>query len=119
MLLKYKHPTQEAPRQTGKEKSSVAFRQNPQLSPQDLLVTPGLTLRQWDAAAASFEAFMVDSRLDPQSCSHPTPREQLYGEALAKSFQCTLLTASNPQTNHFPPCPPLLLKCLFGESFRA
>lgn len=40
------------------------------------------------------------------------------GTAPAKGFRWSILTGSNPQTSHFPPCPPLPLKCLFAGSFR-
>lgn len=117
MLLKCKHSTQQTLPQTGKERSSGAFKHNLQShNPQDLLVTAGLTFRQWDD---HLRPFVADPRLDSQQCPHPTPRQQLYRGALAKSFQWSLPTSSNAQTSHFPPCPPLLfpLKCPFASSF--
>lgn len=36
---------------------------------------------------AHLRPFVVDPRLDSQHCPHPTPRQQLYRGALAKSFQ--------------------------------
>lgn len=122
MLLKCKHPTQQTLPQTGKERSSGAFKHNLQLPhPQDLLVTAGLTFRQWDAPAGSFEAICGG----PQAglTALPSPHTQTAalqgGSCKELSVESSNPTGSNTQTSHFPPCPPLLfpLKCPFASSF--
>lgn len=89
--------------QIGKKRSSGAFKHSLQSPhPQDLLVTTGLTLRQWDAAAGSFEAVCGG----PQAALTASPHTQ---GCSARSFQRSLPTGQTPDK----PLPTLLfpLKC--------
>lgn len=84
----------------------------------DLLVTPGLTLRQWDGAAGSSEAICGGPRAGLSTVLTPHPDSSSTGRLLQRAFSGASPQAQTHRQATSHPALLFPLKCLFAGSFR-